>query len=138
MHYDPRLKWIQANRRTKDRMQRAAVPIQRLTENMLTGAGIEAARQAALVIAGIVDDEFRVHCRIWSAERGALIVYVDNPALVCAMRLRWSRPLREGLANVKAGRLAGGIVFSYGEAGVRVAQGQDCEHKPGRDLAYAH
>ncbi len=138
MHCDPRLKWIQANRRTKDRMQRAFVPIQRLTENMLSGAGVEAARQAALVVADIVDDEFRVHCRLWSAGRGTLIVQVDNPALVCAMRLRWSGPLNEGLSTVKTGRLTGGIVFCYGEAGIRIPRGQDCERKQSRDMAHAH
>jgi hypothetical protein len=129
MQSDPRLKWIQENRRRTERVQRAAVPIQRLTQSMLAGAGAEGAKRVALAAADIVDDEFRAHCRIWSAEKGALIVHVDEPALVCPMRLRWSGPLREGLVSVKVGRLTHGIVFRYGEAGFRVTTGRDCERQ---------
>ncbi len=137
MQSDPRLKWIQANRRKTERVQRASVPIQRLTESMLAGAGVEGAKRVALEAAAIVDDEFRAHCRIWSADRGALIVYVDDPALVWPMRLRWSGPLRERLVSVKAGHLAHGIVFRYGEAGFRVTTGRDCQRQGSRDLTRA-
>ncbi len=138
MHCDSRLQWIQANRGKKERAQRAAVPIQRLVENMLAGTGVEAAKRVASVAADIVDEEFRTHCRIWSIQRGAVIVHVDDPTLVSPMRLRWLGPLRERLVSVKAGHLAHGIIFRYGEAGFRVALGQDSERQRSRDLTRAH
>lgn len=138
MHCDSRLKWIQLNRGKKERAQRAAVPIQRLVENMLAGAGVETAKRVALLATDIVDEEFRTHCRIGSGQRGAVIIYVDDPTLVCPMRLRWSEPLRERLVSVKAGHLAHGIVFRYGEAGFRVALGKNCARQRSRDLARAH
>ena len=120
MQSDARLKWVHRNRKCKERVRHAGAAIQRTIQEVVSGTDVTAAKKVASAIAGVVDSEFRVHCRIYVSEQGALIVHVDEPALVYSMRVQWSEVIRNSLSGVRSTTLTTGIIFRYGGAGVQV------------------
>lgn len=118
MHSQTQLKWIQGNRTRRDRVRTVGGAVTQLVGRVVESRGITAMRKVADVLSDLVDDEFRRHCHVAAADSGNLVIGVDNPALVYAMRLRWSIPLRDALA--RAGRLAPGarVVFEQGATGI--------------------
>jgi hypothetical protein len=80
----------------------------------------------AAAMAGIVDDEFRAHCRVGRVSASHLVVHVDAHDLVYSMRVNWLFRLRHALGG-GGGRFAR-IEFRYGLDGVAVppAEGGPC------------
>ncbi len=120
MYHDGRLEWVQTNRSGKDRVRPIGTRVEQLVEEALRGTRSKLAEQLASAIACAVDDDFKAHCRLCTAQHGVLIVHVDNPVLVYPMRLRWWSVLRESLSRITDRCRIGGIVFRCGSAGVRV------------------
>ncbi len=120
MQSDARLRWVQKNRKGEERVRRAGAAIQRTIQEAVSDRGVSAAKLVATAIAGVVDSEFRAHCRIYVSEHGALIVHVNEPALVYAMRVQWSEVIRSVLSGIRNNTLTNGISFRYGSAGVQV------------------
>ncbi len=99
MTVDHRLSWVQSNRKRAEH----ATPIGELVAKMAASMPARGdAEEAAAVIADLVDDEFRKHCRVAGQRNGPWVVNVDAPALVYPMRLRWSARLREALRQLDA------------------------------------
>lgn len=88
-----RLYWAQVNRR----QTRPAMPIGGWVRDVAAAAQASAAARAELhnVVAAVVDEEFHRHCRVSGQRGAALVIEVDVPARVSAMRLRWSSTLQE-------------------------------------------
>ena len=120
MHHDPRVEWIQANRTRKNPVQPVGAAVERVTAQLLQGRELQAAREAVMAIAAVVDEEFRRRCRVVVEERGTLVVNVDSPALVYPMRLRWTSVLRDVLARTRSASPIRRIVFEHGTAGMSV------------------
>ncbi len=120
MQSDARLRWVHKNRKGKERVRHAGAAIARTMQEVVSDRHVTAAKQLAAAIAGVVDSEFRAHCRIYVSEQGALIVHVNEPALVYTMRVQWSEVIRGCLPGNRSTTLTDGITFRYGSAGVRV------------------
>ncbi|MBI4717046.1 MAG: hypothetical protein HY763_04520 [Planctomycetes bacterium] len=110
------LEWIQRNRARRER----ATAIGRLAEEMGKAATVAHTdlRAAAEALSLLVDDEFREHCRLSSPEHGTLVVCVDQPTRVFAVRARWAECLRRALR--KRGGLANfrSLSFEWGDKGM--------------------
>ena len=117
MQRDLRLEWIQANRSKRNRMCHVAAPIRRIARRIGALGDAQAAEAIAARVAGVVDDAFRTHCRIALPDERTLVVSVDRPALVYAMRAQWLYRLGEALSGVRRR-----IVFEYGSAGARLTK----------------
>lgn len=113
MHIDPRLTWLQANRRRPESVRRVGALVQSLAE----GACLDAAERGELEgrIREATDEDFRAFCRVGRVEGGTLVIRVNNPAAVNAMRRRWEEPLLRALRNTGSkGRKIRRLVFEYG------------------------
>ena len=65
----------------------------------------EVASHLAARVAGVVDDEFRRHCRVGGLRSGTLKIFVGEASLVWAMRTKWATPLQQALNGMTgAGR----------------------------------
>jgi len=120
MQSDAQLKWVHRNRKREERVRHTGAAIQHTIQEVVSGTDVTTAKEVASAIAGVVDGEFRVHCRIYVSEQGALIVHVDEPALVYVMRVQWLEVIRKGLSGIRSTTLTNGIIFRYGSAGVQV------------------
>lgn len=109
--------WIQRNRCKRDRVRQAGTLIQELTQSV--EAGDYPARIAA-AIAGVVDGEFRTHCRIATIDSASLVIHVDEASLVYLMRLRWLSVLSSALLANRAGRRVRRIIFRFGNVGAEI------------------
>jgi hypothetical protein len=116
---DGPLLWAQRNRTRTERARSAGALVTHLADGLVTGE-IASVKAAAAMIAPLVDDEFRRHCRVASADGGSMVVHVDEPGLVGAMRLRWSGPLQAALVGSKSRRGARRVFFEWGRAGADV------------------
>ncbi|MFQ5590601.1 MAG: DciA family protein [Phycisphaerae bacterium] len=119
MFSDGRLAWVQRNRvrRGCSRERRLGY----LAASVARGlhlAGDELAPTAASIIAEVVDEEFKAHCRLASVHNGRIVINVDQPALVYHMRMRWLELLTAAFSADKAARSIVRVVFEYGEGGV--------------------
>jgi hypothetical protein len=113
------LLWTQRNRTRTERGRSAGALVTHLADGLVSGE-IASVKAAAARIAPLVDDEFRRHCRVASADGGLMVVHVDEPGLVGAMRLRWSGPLQAALAGSKSRRGMRRVFFDWGRAGADV------------------
>lgn len=91
----------------------------------------EEARKIASILAESVDDEFRSHCLVAAVERGVVLVHVDHPGLVYAMRARWLDRLLQVLGKDKRSPSVRGIAFRFGNDGERIATACTREHPGG-------
>ena len=121
MSDDSRLRWVWQNRKRVPR-ERLVGDLLAFKARELQSGEEELARGVASAIAGIVDQDFMRHCRIGSLSNGAIVVNVDEPALVCPMRLRWLDVLSGALRRSGPGRAIRSIVFRYDKAGVVIRQ----------------
>ena len=85
-------------------------------------AGVEQTARMAKVLAGVVDHQFREHCRLVGIQRGALIVHVDHPSLVAFMRVQWSRRLCSVLHGQGGRCTARRVTFRPGCEGVSIPE----------------
>ncbi len=114
------LEWIQANRTPPTHVRdigSAAADVARRAE-----AKQELPRRVADALGGMVDEEFRAHCRVASVSRGCLTIHVDHEKLVFLIKNRWLLPLKDALPRVCRTVPLTRIVFEYGKDGLRVAR----------------
>lgn len=119
MHHDLRLKWVGKNRTRRDRGEHVGRQIERFVKHIMA-SGMAEAQEAASIIGGLVDNEFRLHCRVAVGSGTTVVIYVDHPGLVYSMRLRWLSPLREALSKATWRGSLDRIIFEFGTAGVSV------------------
>ncbi len=98
-------------------MCHVSAPIERIAPRIGALGDTQAGEAIAVRVAGVVDDAFRAHCRIALPDERTLLVSVDRPALVYAMRAQWLNQLNEVLTGVRRR-----IVFEYGSAGARLTK----------------
>jgi len=110
---------VARNRLRTDRTRRAGELIGAavLEGKRPDGASIEAVARA---LAGLVDEEFRLHCRIAAVRAGLVHIHVDAPSLVSAMRMRWRSVVCEALRGSGRAVTARDVVFGFGREGVSV------------------
>ena len=113
--------WVQRNHSATNRVVRAGAVLKDLAERTYTDA-FEPAAEAASRLAGLVDEEFRRHCRVAEVRNGQLLIHVDTAELVYLMRERWHNLIREALPSICRGRSVSRLVFEFGSAGVCVGQ----------------
>ncbi len=116
------LDWIQRNRRRAERTQRASALVERLVRH---AAQDETLHEAATILAGLVDEEFRRHCRVGGIRSAILLIHVDQASMVNAMQWRWSGQLREALKTARGGIKTLGVRFAFSTTGVRIPVSND-------------
>ncbi|MCH7838924.1 MAG: DUF721 domain-containing protein [Planctomycetes bacterium] len=121
MLYAKPLEWVQRNRTRRNRTLDAQTVVQRLLDTVNT-AGVEQTARMAKVLAGVVDHQFREHCRLAGIQGGALIVHVDHPSLVAFMRVQWSRRLCSVLQGQGGRCTARKVTFRPGQEGVPIPE----------------
>ncbi len=120
MPHKQQLKWAQVNRTRWDRTRLVGASMTHLVgEAAITRVG--AALEAASMVADLVDEEFRAHCRIVVTEARTLVINVDDSAQACTLRSRWLLPVREALRIRKSSKLSGEVVFAFGHEGIGFA-----------------
>ena len=102
---DP-LSWVQQNRARRTCMNHAGLLVARVAEQLQQGSSPAGAELAA-VLAGVVDEDFKAHCRVGGVRGGKLVVTVDHPGRVAPMRLRWLSRLQEIGSRNGRGRQVG-------------------------------
>lgn len=123
-----RLEWVQHNRTGKKRAQRAATVVARVAERLDQRAH-SACEEMAAALAGLVDGEFRAHCRVAGLRSGTLVIAVDHPARVASMRLRWSPQIKKALNE--GHRRVAKVVFETARVGVCVRDQHSTSTQPG-------
>jgi hypothetical protein len=121
MQSNSQLGWIQANRGKRSRACHVSAPIERIARHIGTLGDTQAAEAIAARVAGLVDDAFCAHCRIALPNERTLLVSVDRPTLVYAMRAQWLNRLGELLSDVRP-KCRWRIVFEYGSAGAKLTK----------------
>ncbi|MCH8967196.1 MAG: DUF721 domain-containing protein [Planctomycetes bacterium] len=116
------LEWIQRNRRRVERTQRASTLIEQLVRRAAQDGPLH---EAAGVIAGRVDEEFRRHCRVGGLRSRTLLIHVDQASMVSAMQWRWSSQLSEVLRAARGGIKASRVRFAFSTTGVRIPTTND-------------
>lgn len=112
---DRRLEWVQRNRVRRERVRPLGAALQRI-------AGAAAAANPPLdevvrsVIAGCTDEMFQSHCRLRST-RDALLIEVDPPGFLYAMRIQWLGIIERALAESRVRRFVGRVRFEAGTRG---------------------
>lgn len=107
-----RLAVVQRNRTRSSRVRGMDVLTDRIAERVQV-VDADAPARIAAAVAGVVDDEFRAHCRVASVSASRLVIHVDAHDLVYSMRVHWLYRLRDALADISGGRFSR-IEFRYG------------------------
>ena len=113
------LAWVTRNRARESRVVSIGSLVNQLTLT-IGEADPGFAADLAPSIAGLVDDEFRVHCRLAGTNQGTLLVSVDRASLVYPMRQRWLLVLRDAIARSARWPRLKQVRFEYGSVGIRV------------------
>jgi hypothetical protein len=121
------LKWIQGNRSHSVRTERVDTLLCRYVRECYEPRH-EEARKIASILADTVDEEFRNHCVVAAVEHGVVLVHVDHPGLVYAMRTRWLDRLLQVLVRDRRRPSVRGIAFRFGNDGERIATARTGEH----------
>jgi hypothetical protein len=121
MPADLQLGWVHQNRTRRTRERRAGDVLGSLAREVRP-AEAEHLRAVISTVASLVDQAFMRHCRLASLSKAAMVVNVDEPALVCPMRLRWLDALRKTLCMGRPGQGVRSIIFRYGTTGVIIRQ----------------
>ena len=121
MKLDERLLWVQKNRWRAAQTAQLGSLVQRWMKRACAPERLAPVAHAAELLAGLVDEEFRNHCRIAGMEHGALIVHVDHPGMVYALRGRWRIPILEALGTMRGQAAVQGVVFRFGCDGWRIS-----------------
>lgn len=112
------LQWVTLNRKQRPQPQRLGGAMARLAESL------HESDQERLALADtvslLVDDNFRVHCRVAEVKAGELLFHVDRATLVSVMVRRWARELTRVLAARKERPRIRAVRFAFGEAGVPI------------------
>lgn len=70
-------------------------------------------------LAAVVDDEFRMHARVHVDELRRIVIAVDRPELVFAVRMRWGERVRREVRMI-SGLSQSPVQFICGDQGVRI------------------
>src|SRR3972149_8638772 len=116
MQRDRRLEWVKTNRAPRDTAPRVGTCITGLVDRALKQDGAERSRLAA-ILAGEVDEEFRRHCRLGEVRGEVLIIQVDEPGLVSAMRLGWGSRVLSILRERGPRQGVRRVSFEFGRSG---------------------
>jgi hypothetical protein len=123
MQRDRRLEWVKTNRAPRNATPRVGAFITGFVDSALKQHGAERSQLAA-ILAGGVDEEFRRHCRLGEVRGGMLIIQVDEPGLVSAMRLAWGSRLLAVLREHGARQGVRRVSFEFGRSGAPLDGGQ--------------
>ena len=110
-------------------MDHAGFLVARVAER-LQQETLPACAELAAALAGVVDMDFKAHCRVAGLRSGKLLLMVDHPARLAPLRLRWLCRLQEIMSRKSRGRRVAGVVFELGNAGVRIGD-VETERVPG-------
>lgn len=116
-----RLEWVQKNRARKDRTSTVGESITKVVGVVMGSPGLSMASQASTVIAAVVDDEFRHHCRVAVSDRGLVTILVDGAVPLDLIRRRWEEKLRTALQSARVGCRTDHIRFGMGLEGLTLA-----------------
>lgn len=119
--YETQLDWIQRNHRRKPRARSVGGVVARLVAG-LDNASRVGVRGAAAVLSGLVDDDFREHCRLVMGTGNRLTVNVDHASLIYTMRARWLSPLTRALVTDHRADGVRSVGFAYGRDGVALSE----------------
>lgn len=72
---------------------------------------------AAEVINPVVDDEFRRHCTVGAIGNGVIAIYLDSPALVAPMRMRWAGVVLAAVQALREFSKIRRITFEFADGG---------------------
>ena len=86
------------------------------------GQQVERSVELAQAVAGLVDAEFRAHCRVAGVRSGVLTFHVDEEDRVYELNSRWHFYLREELGRLRRGLNLRRIIFTWGEGGVPIPE----------------
>lgn len=121
------LKWIHRNRSDCVRTERVDTLLHRYVHECYEPRH-EEAKKIASILADSVDEEFRSHCLVATVEHGVVLVHVDHPGLVYAMRTRWLDQLLQVLVRDRRSPGVRGIAFRFGNDGEQIATACRGEH----------
>jgi hypothetical protein len=96
-HDERKLKWVIRNRIRPDRARSVGTLVGGLVSEFTSQTPDRA--KAAQAIAAIADEEFRRHCSLVKLSGKSALIQVDEPGLVGVMRLAWSGPIQQALAQ---------------------------------------
>ena len=110
---------IQQNRGQRSRVVSVGTRVQLLAQR-IRDRSFGPASEVASILASVVDDEFRRHCRVAVVQAGRVEFSVDRGDLVWAMRMRWAERLAEGLAARRSSGAIKGVTFRFGRGGIEL------------------
>lgn len=116
---DRRLEWVQRNRARRERVRPLGAVLQRVADAMAS-ANPPLDEAVCSAIVGCTDETFHRHCRLRSSG-GALVIEVDPPGLLYAMRVQWLNIIERALAEGRARRFVGRVRFIAGDRGESLA-----------------
>ena len=120
MRLDERLRWVQRNRRRTARTVQLGPLVQCLIKQAYVPDRLVPASHVAELLTGVVDEEFRNHCRIVSIEHQTLVLHVDHPGMVYALRARWRIPILKALGHLRGRAAIQRVVFQVGVEGWQI------------------
>jgi hypothetical protein len=94
-----------------------------LVDGALKPAAGERARLLA-TLADHVDEDFGRHCRLGDVRGGAVVIHVDEPGLVSAMRRQWIARLESAARKYRGAQAVHRVVFEFGRSGAPIWRGQ--------------
>ncbi len=121
------LDWVARNRARTDRRQLAGDVIAKVAER-LGWQSEEPAGRVAEILAGVVDEEFRRHCRVGRVVRGVLTLEVDEPACVSMLARQWSSRVLEAVGSRRGRGTIGKVVFEAGSCGREIPLSSDVNY----------
>lgn len=112
-----KLTWVWRNRQKKQRSQHISDVTRGMVERIRAN-GFDPAMRVAEALSACVDDDFREHCRVVSFKNRAVLIHVNEPAMVSSIQRNFSQRISEQL-RVSLGRgQVQKIVFTFGRDGV--------------------
>ena len=120
MQLDERLQCVQRNRQRTARSVRLGPLVQRLIKQAYAPELLAPTSHTADLLAGVVDEEFRNHCRIASVAHQTLVLHVDKQGMVFALRARWTTPIEKALDHLRGRAAIRRVVFQIGVEGWRI------------------
>ena len=100
-----------------------ARPIGELAQRLVArdyNQAVERSAEVARAVGGLVDEEFRAHCRVAGVRSGVLTFHVDEEEWVYQFNSRWHFYLRDELSRLHRGLKLRRIVFRWGAGGVAI------------------
>ena len=110
------LDWVARNRARPDRRELAGEVVAKIVDR-LGRQSEEPTGRVAEILAGVVDEEFRRHCRVGRIVAGTLAIQVDEPARVSVFTRLWSLRVLEAVRSRRGCGSIRQVVFEVGSYG---------------------